>query len=75
MHTFEFFIEDDRYTVPSLELVQARDADRALQLAAERFWASSHHLSVEVRRASARIFFVSRPAARRGADAAHRSPP
>jgi len=73
MHTFEFFIEDDRYTVPSLELVQAGDPDRARQLAAERLHASAHHQSVEVRGASGRLFFVYRATAARGADEAQRS--
>jgi hypothetical protein len=73
MNTFEFFIEDDRYTVPSLELVQARSADRARQLAAERLHASLHHLSVEVRIGSDRLFFLHRTEASRGAHAAQPS--
>lgn len=36
---FEFFVDDDRYTVPTLELVQVRDFDCARQLAAERLHA------------------------------------
>jgi hypothetical protein len=73
MHTFEFFIEDDRYKVPTLELVQVRDADRARQLAAERLRASLHHQSVEVRTGNVRLFFISRREAPRGADDAHRT--
>jgi hypothetical protein len=73
MSTFEFFIEDDRYTVPSFELVQARSPERARQLAAARLHASLHHLSVEVRTASERLFFLSRTEVPRGAGAAQRS--
>ncbi len=60
MQTFEFFIEDDRYRVPTLELVLVSDAMRARQLAAARLFASSHHQSIEVRRGDDRLFFVSR---------------
>jgi hypothetical protein len=59
MQTFEFFIDDDRCTTPTLEFVEVRDADRARQLAAERLRASPHHLSVEVRRADERLYFIS----------------
>jgi hypothetical protein len=73
MQTFEFFIEDDRYTVPSLELVQARDADSARQLAADRLAASSHHESVEVRIGVERLFLLTRGKAPSGADEARQS--
>jgi hypothetical protein len=73
MHTFEFFIQDDRYAVPTLELVEVRDADRARQLAAERLHASLHHLNVEVRRGDERLFFISRSNAPGGAGQAQRS--
>lgn len=48
MRAFELFIEDDRYTVPTLDIVTAHDAARALALAKERLEASPHHLGVEI---------------------------
>lgn len=71
MQHFEFFIEDDRYSVPTLELVVVRDADRARQLATERLCASPHHQSVEVRTANATLFLISRPEARKDDAEAH----
>jgi hypothetical protein len=69
MQTFELFIEDDRYTVPTLEFVQVRDVERARQLAAERLLISVHHRSVEVRRLdSERIFYLSRSGPSQNAD-------
>jgi len=73
MQTFEFFIEDDRYAVPTLEFAQVSDADRARELAAERLRASPHHLSVEVRRANERLFLLTSAQGARDAAAAHRS--
>jgi hypothetical protein len=73
MQMFAFFIEDDRYTVPSLEFVPALDANRARQLAADRLVASSHHESVEVRIGVERLFLLTRARAPSGADEAQQS--
>jgi len=62
MQTFELFIEDDRYTVPTLEFVPVGDAARARQVAAERLFVSMHHQSVEVRFDNERICYLSRSA-------------
>jgi hypothetical protein len=69
MHTFELFIEDDRYTVPTLEFVMVRDVARARELASERMFASSHHTGIEVRHCGRRLFQMSRPNGRDDAQA------
>jgi len=61
MPDFQFLIVDDRYSVPSLCLVQAEDA-RAARIRARRLVAEPHHLAVEVWRADRRLFTVARPA-------------
>jgi hypothetical protein len=48
MPIYEFYIEDDRYSVPSLHLVAADDVDHALHLAETLLRNSIHHLGVEV---------------------------
>jgi hypothetical protein len=48
MHDFKFLVEDRRYQVPTLHLVQAKDAERARELAAKMLAASHDHLSIEV---------------------------
>jgi hypothetical protein len=73
MNTFEFFIQDDRYTVPTFELVHLRDAERARELAAQRLCASLHHQSIEVRMGSERLFLISRSAPSKGSGEAHGS--
>jgi hypothetical protein len=42
------YIEDDRYSVPTLVLVIVRDEVRAKEIAKGQLGASSHHLTVEV---------------------------
>jgi hypothetical protein len=73
MRTFEFFIEDDRYAVCTLELVQVRDAARAREVAQQRLGASAHHRSVEVREDDELIFVLSRAEAPRHAERAEGS--
>jgi hypothetical protein len=49
MPDFEVFVDDDRYSVPSLYLITAPSEARA-RLTAEEVWRSSdHHLGVELR--------------------------
>lgn len=48
MRAFELFIEDDRYAVPTLEIVKAPDERHAQALAWQRLEGSPHHLGVEV---------------------------
>ena len=46
--TFEIFIDDDRYAVPTLYLVTAPDEARALTLAERMVAESPHHLGAEL---------------------------
>lgn len=48
MRTFQIFVTDDRYSVPTLYIVQASSAARACELAEGIFADSLHHLGVEV---------------------------
>jgi hypothetical protein len=46
--TFEAFVHDDRYSVPTLHLVAALDEAMARSVADELLRASPHHLGVEL---------------------------
>jgi|GEM_PF-4643679 len=48
MHDFSFFIQDARYSVPSLLISAQPDANRAKQLARQLLYNSPHHLAVEI---------------------------
>jgi len=45
---FQVFITDDRYSVPTLSIVQMASAAEAGELAARLLAGSVHHLAVEV---------------------------
>jgi hypothetical protein len=45
---YTLYIEDDRYSVPTIDILQALDDVQALALAAERLSASAHYLSAEI---------------------------
>ena len=53
--TFEAFIHDDRYSVPTLHLVSAMDEAAAREAADELLRASAHHVGVELCRNGERI--------------------
>jgi hypothetical protein len=56
MPSYEIFIDDDRYSVPSLYLITATDSARARAIA-ERLWQDSkHHRGVELRRDGELVF-------------------
>jgi hypothetical protein len=56
MADFEVYIDDDRYSVPSLYLITAL-SDAGAQAAAEDLWRSSeHHQGVELRCDGERVF-------------------
>ena len=58
MSSLLFLIEDDRYTVPTLRIVEVEGLANA-RIAAERVLRSSpHHLGVEVWREDERLFFI-----------------
>lgn len=48
MNTFEAFIHDDRYTVPTLHLVSAMSEASAREAADALLRASAHHVGVEL---------------------------
>ena len=56
MADFEVFIDDDRYSVPSLYLITAHSEARARAKAEELLRASDHHQGVEVRRDGESVF-------------------
>jgi hypothetical protein len=51
----EIFIDDDRYSVPTLKLVSAVDRAEAIRLAESLLAASEHHLGVELCRDGRRL--------------------
>ena len=46
--TFEVYIDDDRYAVPTLHLIPAEDEAIALKIARRLLQESPHHLGVEL---------------------------
>ena len=48
MGEFQIFVTDDRYSIPTLYIVEAASAARACELAEGIFAESRHHLGVEV---------------------------
>jgi hypothetical protein len=54
--TFEIYIDDDRYSVPSLYLITAPSDEQAQELCGEIWRESDHHLGVELRRDGERVF-------------------
>ncbi|HEX4179198.1 MAG TPA: hypothetical protein VHY32_00255 [Caulobacteraceae bacterium] len=48
MKTYFLYLRDDRYTVPTLDMINARDDDRAITAAVGRLAYSPHYQSVEV---------------------------
>jgi len=60
MRTFSVFIEDRRYSVPTLMFVVASDEVRARELAVRELDASNNHLSVEVQESGRSLFKQAR---------------
>jgi hypothetical protein len=58
MPDFQFYVTDDRYSVPSLLFVAARDA-RSARTMAERMLDEEHHHGVEVWRDERKLFSVA----------------
>ena len=48
LHTFEFYLDDDRYGVPTLHLVAADDESAALAVARRLLEENAHHRGVEI---------------------------
>ena len=60
MRIFSFYIHDSRYSIPTLQLVDAVDEDRARELAQARLDESMAHLAIEVREDDTRLFELTR---------------
>jgi len=58
MPDFQFYVTDDRYSVPSLLFVAARDA-RSARTMAERMLNEEHHHGVEVWRGEHKLFSLA----------------
>jgi hypothetical protein len=54
--TFEVFVDDDRYSVPTLYLISAQGDARARTMADSLWRDSKHHRGVELRREGVRIY-------------------
>jgi hypothetical protein len=63
MADFEVFIDDDRYSVPSLYLIAVNGEARARAKAEELLNASNHHRGVELRRDGERLYALGSLAA------------
>ncbi|HEX2559730.1 hypothetical protein [Phenylobacterium sp.] len=48
MRTFSYFIQDDRYSVPTLQFAIVPSEERALELARRQLRSSRHYVSIEV---------------------------
>jgi hypothetical protein len=46
--TYELYLDDDRYAVPTLHLIPARDEATALQIATRLLNESEHHRGAEL---------------------------
>ncbi len=60
MRIFSFYIHDGRYSVPTLQLFDAIDENRAGELAEVRLDESMAHLAIEVREDDNRLFELTR---------------
>lgn len=56
MADFEVFVDDDRYSVPSLYLISANGEARARAIIDEIWRSSQHHQGVELRRDGERLW-------------------
>ena len=61
MHTYSFYIEDERYSVPTLRFVAARNGREARRLARDELASSDHRLRVEVREDDRFLFRLVQP--------------
>jgi hypothetical protein len=63
MQAFQFYVQDDRYTVPSLLFVEAQSPERVRAIAEKHLRSSPHFSHVDVYLGDDRLFGIS--AARR----------
>jgi len=57
---FSFYIHDTRYSVPTLQIVNAPDEDQAREIAQQRLDESMAHLAIEVVEDDRRLFELTR---------------
>ena len=67
MRSFEIYVFDDRYSVPTLHFVSAKDEARARDIAERILSESGHHLGVEVSEGGRALFLVGSCLARQPA--------
>ena len=53
---FEIYVDDDRYSTPTLILIQVKDDKRALEFAQKKLEEDARHRGVEVRENGVRLF-------------------
>jgi hypothetical protein len=58
MQDFQLYIDDDRYTVVSLRLIEVSSAERALELAEKALAESSHHQGAELYHGDERLWSI-----------------
>jgi hypothetical protein len=68
MPDFEVYIDDDRYSVPSLYLITASSQVRARAMAEELLAGSDHHRGVELRQDGEPLYALGSFSVRRAAD-------
>jgi hypothetical protein len=54
------FIEDDRYSVPTISILPVADIARALAFAERKLRSSAHYLQIEARQQDELLFVLSR---------------
>jgi hypothetical protein len=60
VQTYALFIEDDRYSVPTLQFVTANDDTDVRRIACEKL-AEPHHKAIEVREGDDMLARIERP--------------
>jgi hypothetical protein len=63
MQAFQFYIEDDRYSVPSFLVVETATASRARELAMGQLQRSPHYSSIAVYSGDNYLFLVGQKVA------------
>lgn len=60
LRTFSFYIHDQRYSVPTLQIVTVHDEARARELAQAHLDEGDHHLAVDVVEGQTELFRLER---------------
>jgi hypothetical protein len=67
LRSFEIYVFDDRYSVPTLHFVSAKDEARTRDIARRILGESDHHLGVEVSEEGCALFLIGSREARQPA--------